>query len=87
MLWSSVRTWAKNQGYYTNRIKIENEEDTQYQYDWYKLDDPSIKGQTTSASKLATAIYNNITNNKYLEYQTQYKLNQTNKDVDHNEFK
>lgn len=88
MLWSNVRTWAKKYGYHTSRTKLDPEgEDNQYRYDWYKIDDPSIYGQTTSAGKLATAIYNHMTDNKYIEYQEKYKLEQSNKDIFHNDIK
>lgn len=69
MLWSEIKRWAKDRGYDTLKDKDDN------QYYWAKLDDnnPNASGVTTSVSKLATAIFNHLTDNKWVEHQTQYK--------------
>jgi len=71
MLWSEVKRWAKDRGYDTIKDKDDN------QYYWAKLDsnDPDASGVAKSVSKLAFAIYNHMTDNKWLEYQQQYKEN------------
>jgi len=76
MLWKEVKSWSKEKGFKTDRTKIQDEENS-YHYTWFKIDDPSISGTATSVSKLATIIYNNITDNKYLEYQQEYQAQKT----------
>jgi hypothetical protein len=69
MLWTEVRSWAKSKGYETIKDKEDN------QYYWAKLDDPDASGVAKSVSKLAFAIYNHITDNKWLEHQKQHQEN------------
>lgn len=71
MLWKEIKSWAKSKGYET----IKDKEDGQYY--WAKLDsdDPNASGVAGSVSKLATAIFNHMTNNKWVEHQKQYKEN------------
>ena len=68
MLWKEIKTWATNNNYSTKKI-----EDG---YFWSRLDNPSRSGISKSVSKLATAIYNDMTDNKFLEHQEQYKNEQ-----------
>jgi hypothetical protein len=75
MLWKEVKSWSKEKGFKTDRTKIQDEENS-YHYTWFKIDDPSISGTATSVSKLATIIYNRITDNKYVEYQEKYQEQQ-----------
>ncbi|NDB59478.1 hypothetical protein EB001_13655 [bacterium] len=65
MTWKEIKSWAKSHGYHA--LKHEDS------YSWSKLEDESICGQAKSVSKLAFAIYNHMTNNKWVEYQEQYK--------------
>lgn len=65
MLWSEIKRWAKNKGYHTD--KHDNF------YSWHMIDNSEVYGTTTSVSKLAKAIFNNITSNKFLEHQERYK--------------
>lgn len=69
MLWSEIKRWAKDHGYDTLKDKDDN------QYYWAKLDDnnPNASGVASSVSKLATAIFNHITDNEWVDHQTQYK--------------
>ena len=69
MLWKEIKSWAKSKGYET----IKDKDDGQYY--WAKLDsnDPSASGVARSVSKLATAIYNHMTDNKWVEHQEEYK--------------
>jgi hypothetical protein len=71
MLWKDIKTWSKSKGYET----IKDKDDGQYY--WAKLDssDPNDSGVARSVSKLATQIYNHMTDNKWVEHQTQYKEN------------
>ena len=83
MQWTLIRTWEKDKGYKTTREKSGNESNP-YNYYWEKIDDPAINGTTNSLSKLATAIYNHMTNNAFVEYQIEYALKKASKDIDHN---
>lgn len=74
MMWKEIKTWAKDKGYKTDRKKVEGEENS-YHYTWFKIEDESICGTATSVSKVATAIFNHITNNAHVEYQKQYQEN------------
>ena len=71
MFWKEIKTWAKSKGYET----IKDKDDGQYY--WAKLDssDSNDSGVARSVSKLATQIYNHITDNKWVEHQTEYKEN------------
>lgn len=66
MLWKEVKSWAKKQGYESSK----NEDS----YSWFKISEPAINGQAKSVSKLAKAIYNDITNNKWLDHQNNYGI-------------
>ena len=68
MLWKEIKTWAKSKGYETLKDKDDN------QYYWAKLD-TDASGVAGSVSKLATAIFNDLTNNQWVDHQTQYKEN------------
>lgn len=82
MLWKETKTWAKDKGYKTDRKKIEGEENS-YHYTWFKIEDESISGTATSVSKVATAIFNHMTNNIHVEYQKEYAEKQAQMDIDH----
>jgi len=75
MLWTQVRSWAKDKGYTTFREKNKNSEDNSYDYYWAKDNDPTATGLSLSVSKLAKDIYNHITDNKFVDYQAAYQLN------------
>lgn len=69
MLWKEIKSWAKSKGYETLKDKDDN------QYYWAKLDssDSNASGVAGSVSKLATAIFNHMTNNEWVEHQQQYR--------------
>jgi hypothetical protein len=67
MLWTEVRSWAKKFGYETIKDKEDN------QYYWAKLDSDDPSGVAKSVSKLARAIYNHLTEHKWVEHQEEYK--------------
>lgn len=71
MLWTEVRKWAKEKGYEVSKEKETNE------YFWSKENENGTKdsGVALSVSKLARAIYNHITDNKWLEHQENFKNN------------
>lgn len=69
MLWSEIKKWAKDHGY--EIVKEKEEEITTYY--WAKLDTPDASGISKSVSKLAFDIYNHMTNNKWIDYQIEYK--------------
>lgn len=68
MLWTEVRKWAKEHGYNT----IKDKEDGKYYWAKTESKDPNDSGVATSVSKLARAIFNHITNNKWLDHQNQF---------------
>ena len=84
MLWIEIKKWAKSQGYDTIKDKDDNK------YYWAKLgiDDPTASGVAPSVSKLARAIFNHITNNKWVDYQTEYqtKLDESQEHIDMNNY-
>lgn len=81
MKWSLVKSWAKENGYTSFREKTDRiDNPNNYDYYWGRDDDPSATGLAISVSKVATDIYNHMTNNKFIEYQQQYQ-----KEIDHNE--
>ena len=71
MLWSEIKKWAKEQGYET--LKEKDDSINGASYYWAKLDDPQVSGVSLSVSKLAKAIYNHITTDKWVEHQTTHK--------------
>jgi hypothetical protein len=65
MLWSEVKRWAKDKGYETIKDKEDN------QYYWAKIGstDVNSSGVCSSVSRLAKAIYNHITDNRWTDHQ------------------
>lgn len=84
MQWTIIKAWAKEKGYETSRKKLSTEE-KKYEYHWLKIEDPQTCGVTTSITKLATTLFNQLTNNQYIEYQAEYKKQLIEQDIDHNE--
>ena len=74
MLWSNIRSWAKEKGYKAEREKTDTAENS-YNYTWVKLDNESICGSASSVSKLARSIYNHISNNRWVQHQEDYIAN------------
>jgi len=70
---TEVRGWAKERGY--SIIKQKDNSINGASYYWCKDSDVNVTGVAQSVSKVATAIYNHITNYKWVEYQQQYKIN------------
>ena len=65
MTFVEIRRWAKEKGY-----KAEKNDNS---YSWHRLDNEQICGTTSSVSKLATAIFNNMTDNKFIQHQEDFK--------------
>lgn len=82
MNWTNIKKWAKDKGYKVDREKSDNV-DNPYNYDWILIEDSSRGGTTNSLSKLAMAIYNDITDNKHVEHQERYKQEQLQKDIEY----
>lgn len=82
MLWSEVKKWAKEKGYET----LKEQEDEITNYYWAKLDTPDASGISKSVSKLAFAIYNHMTDNKWLDHQQKYRENLEIKKADISEY-
>lgn len=70
---TEIKSWAKQWGY--SIIKEKDDSENGATYYWSKDDDESIAGVAGSVSKVATAIYNHLSNNKWLEHQIKYKEN------------
>jgi hypothetical protein len=65
---SEIKKWAKEKGYEV----IKDKEDGLYY--WAKLDaGPDASGVAKSVSKVATAIFNHMTEDKWVEHQTKCK--------------
>jgi hypothetical protein len=78
MTFSAIRSWAKSKGY--SAVKVGDGD-----YKWAKsgeTQDSTNSGSVTSVRKLATAIYNHITNNQWVEYQEEYRKKKELEEVD-----
>ncbi len=73
MLISEVKRWAKDKGYVVTKEKGDEEKDEPTFYKWHKVSDPTICGTAPSVSKVATAVYNHISDYKWVEYQQNFK--------------
>lgn len=69
---SEIKKWAKEKGY----TVIKDKEDGLYY--WAKLDaGPDASGVAKSVSKVATAIFNHISDNKWVEHQIKFQEEKT----------
>ena len=73
MLWSEVKRWAKDKGY--DIVKEKDDSINGATYYWMKSDDHNTSGVAASVSKVATAIFNSMTDNKWVEYQKERQEN------------
>ena len=67
---TEIKSWAKTWGY--SIIKEKDDSLNGASYYWCKNDDPNITGVSFSVSKVATDIFNNLTENKWLDHQKTY---------------
>ena len=82
MKWSLIKSWAKDHGYTSFREKTDSIENPNKQdYYWGKTDDPAVTGYAISVSKLATDIYNHMTDDRFVEHQERYRQQKANEDI------
>lgn len=65
---SEIKKWAKSLGY----DAVKDKDDGKYYWKQCDSDDHNNCGVASSVSKLAKAIYNHYTNNKWLDHQTEF---------------
>jgi hypothetical protein len=70
---TEIKSWAKTWGY--SILKEKDDSVNGASYYWMKNDDPNISGVELSVSKVAKAIFNNLTDNKFVEHQKQFQEN------------
>jgi hypothetical protein len=68
---TEIKTWAKRWGY--SIIKEKDDSINGASYYWCKNNDPNVTGVAPSVSKVALAIFNDMTENKWVEHQKQYR--------------
>lgn len=68
MVWTEIKKWAKGLGYDT----IKDKDDGKYYWKQSSSDSIDNCGVATSVSKLAKAIYNHYTNNRWLDHQNEF---------------
>jgi hypothetical protein len=73
MMISEVKKWAKTKGY--EIIKEKDDSINGASYYWAKQDDILATGVALSVTKVATAIFNHMTNNEYIEHQQKFLEN------------
>ena len=74
---TEIKRWAKDWGYTIIKDKGDEENGDPVQYYWSKNDDPNVTGVAPSVSKVATAVFNHMTDNKWVAYQKQYQENKS----------
>ena len=67
---TEIKSWAKSWGY--SIIKEKDDSLNGASYYWAKNDDPNATGVSLSVSKVARDIYNNMTDNKWVDHQNNY---------------
>lgn len=70
---TEVKSWAKSKGY--TIIKEKDDSINGASYYWCKDSDPAVTGVALSVSKVAVAIYNHLSDNKWLDHQKQFQDN------------
>jgi hypothetical protein len=69
---TEIKTWAKKWGY--SIIKDKDDSINGASYYWAKNDDPSVTGVSPSVSKVARDIFNNMTENKWIDHQNSFSV-------------
>ena len=67
---TEVKSWAKTWGY--SILKEKDDSINGASYYWMKNDDPNASGVELSVSKVAKEIFNNITDNKFVDHQKEF---------------
>jgi len=70
MNWTNIKSWATSHGYKVDR-EIVTESPKSYNYYWERLDPPA-SGIANRTFNLAKDIYNNITQDKFIEHQLNF---------------
>lgn len=86
MTFTSVRSWAKEKGYSVKKIEVTRDDgSTANEYHWSKSDsnDTNNSGVSPSVSKVARAIYNHMTDNKWVDYQKEYDERKSKGEIDY----
>lgn len=65
--WGEISKWAKAHGY-----KISKKDDL---FLWHNIENPDVCGEEQGLSELATAVFNQITNHKWVEHQKKFLAN------------
>lgn len=65
MLWKEVKSWATQNGYKASKVDGG--------YSWLKVSNSEINGFEKSLSKLARALYNDMTDNRWIDHQINYQ--------------
>ena len=65
-MWNEITKWAKTHGY-----KISRKDGSIH---WCYLANPEVCGSASNIDDIATAIFNHISDYKWVEYQKNYKL-------------
>lgn len=73
MLFKEIKTWAKSHGY--NLSKIKDGESTYYEWSKIDSDNKEHSGIAKSVSKVAMVIFNDLTDNKWVEHQEKFLEN------------
>lgn len=68
---SEIKSWAKTWGYTIRKEKDDSINGASYY--WMKNDDPTQSGVALSVSKVATAVFNHLTNNQWVDFQKEYQ--------------
>ena len=71
---TEIKSWAKTWGY--SILKEKDDSLNGASYYWMKNDQPNISGVELSVSKVAKAIFNNITDNRFIDHQKEFLENQ-----------
>jgi hypothetical protein len=70
---TEIKRWAKDHGY--SIIKEKDDSVNGASYYWCKDTDPNVTGVALSVSKVATAIFNDLSENRWLDHQKQFQEN------------
>lgn len=71
MIWKEVKSWATSHEYKVEREKV-TDSPKSYNYYWERKSNASISGTANSTFNLAKCIYNDITEDKFVEHQNTY---------------
>lgn len=69
---TEIKSWAKTWGY--SILKEKDDTVNGASYYWSKNNDPNVTGVELSVSKVARAIFNHLTENKWVEHQQKHIL-------------